>query len=358
MRIQSGRQREASEIVRYKKAAAVGRLLLGELDDPMEPISVEQYINKPRRDLASQRDAARAFLRGEVAKFCRNNFENVEPESLAKLYDVVLEHGSNWFIPLTDFEKDFGKFKVGVLKGAPLHSTIHISPWGLQTEFPEVHLLKDLAGSLNEAIEIEEKQLTPYRTKTWREWKQQQAKSEIGDLIRRRNASQRTCILSCFNLIEAYINGLAWDYVHTHDISNFLQKNRDVLTESERPVNIVTRLIRIPALVTGRNAGPLHQTRDPLKSFIEIVKPYRDAIVHASPFAAPEQFGGYDKLSKIYDLDLTTVRTAVDVTVALIKEIHRFVDGGSEMPPWFLERTDEGQFILVADAQGEDRPTS
>ncbi len=349
MEIRSGRQREASEIVRYKKAAAVGRLLLGELDDPMEPISIDQYIGKPRRDLASQRDASRSFLRGEVAKFCRNNFENIKPEDLAKLYDVLFAHGSNWFIPVADFERDFGRFKVGVLKGAPLHSTIHISPWGLQTEYPELHLLKDLAGSLNEAIEIEEKHLTPYRTKVWRERKQQATRSEIAELIRRRNASQRTCILSCFNLIEAYINGLAWDYAHTHDVSNLSQKNRDVLTEAARPVNIVTRLIRIPALVTERNTGPLHQTRDPLKSFIDVIKPYRDAIVHASPFAAPQQFGGYDKLSKIYDLDLATVRTAVDVTVGLINEIHRFVNGGSEMPLWFLNRTGDGQFILGAD---------
>src|SRR5271157_6373649 len=124
-----------------------------------------------------------------------------------------------------------------------------------------------LAGSLNEAIEIEEKHLTLYRTKVWREREQQETRSEIADLIRRRNASQRSCILSCFNLVEAYINGLAWDYAHSRDISNLSKNNRDVLTESERPVNIVTKLIRIPALVTERNTGPLHQTRDPLKSF-------------------------------------------------------------------------------------------
>jgi hypothetical protein len=44
MDIRSGRRREASEIVQCKKAAAVGRLLLGELDGPMEPITIEQYL--------------------------------------------------------------------------------------------------------------------------------------------------------------------------------------------------------------------------------------------------------------------------------------------------------------------------
>jgi hypothetical protein len=44
MDIRSGRRREASEIVQYKKAAAVGHLLLGELDGPMEAITIEQYL--------------------------------------------------------------------------------------------------------------------------------------------------------------------------------------------------------------------------------------------------------------------------------------------------------------------------
>lgn len=346
METRSGRQREAAEVVRYKKAAAVGRLLLGELNGPMPSFIIEEYLAKPRKDLISERDAVRASLRGEIAKFCRNNFENVEPEDLANLYDLLFEHGSTWFLPLTVFERDFGRFRAGRLK-APLHSTVHISPWGLQTEYAELHLVKDLALSLNEAIEIEEHRLTPYRTKSWSEIKQQAARSETAELIRRRDANQRICVLSCFNLIEAYINGLAWDYVETHDISTLSKDNRNVLTESENPVNIVKKLIRVPALTTGRETGPLHQTRDPLKSFIEIVKPYRDAIVHASPFAAPEKFGGYDKLSKLYGLSLVTVRTAVNVTVSLLKEIHQFVDGNGELPSWFLQRAADGRFIFV-----------
>jgi hypothetical protein len=341
-----GRQREALEIVRYKKAAAVGRLLLGELTGPMEPISIDRYLTKPRKELTLERDVSRTSLRGEIAKFCRNNFENIEPEDLVKLYDLLFEHHSVWFLPLTEFERDFGRFKPGVLKGAPLHSTIHISPWGLQTEYPEHSLVRDIAVSLNETIDIEEHRMTAYRTKTWQEKKEQKTRSEIADLIRRRDANQRACVLSCFNLIEAYINGLAWDYVQTHDISNLSKDNRNVLTEADRPVSIVNKLIRIPALTKGRDASPLHQTRDPLKSFVEIVKPYRDAIVHASPFAASDKFGGYDKLSKLYELELKTVRRAVDVTVSLIREIHQFIDGSGDLPTWFPQRAEDGTFLL------------
>jgi hypothetical protein len=65
----SGRRREAVEIVHRKKAAAVGRLLLGELDGPMEFISIDQYLQKPRKDLMSERSISRESLRGEIANF-------------------------------------------------------------------------------------------------------------------------------------------------------------------------------------------------------------------------------------------------------------------------------------------------
>jgi len=315
----------------------------------MESISVEQFLDKPRRELISERDALRTSLRGEIAKFCRNNFENVEPEDLGRLYDVVFEHRSEWFLPLTEFEKEFGRLKPGILKGAPPHCTVRISPWGLQTEYPEHHLIRDLAVSLNEAMDVEECGLTPYRTKSWKEQKEQRTRPEIADLIRRRNTNLRACVLSCFNLIEAYINGLAWQYVQTHDISGFTDKNRNVLTESDKFVSITDKLVKIPVLITGQEPGPLHQTHDPLKAFIEIVKPHRDAIVHASPFAAPEKFGGYNKLSKLYDLNLRTVREAVEVTMAMVKAIHRFVGGGGELPPWFLPCTPDGKFSVPAD---------
>lgn len=344
--MESGREREAAEIVSYERAAQVGRLLLGELDGPMESIFIELYLNKPRKELRERRESIRFSLRGEVAKFCQNNFVNLSPEGLAKLYEPLFEHGSDWYIPLVDFIQDFGEFRPGVLKNAPLHATVHISPWGLQSDFPEWHLVRDLAIAFNEAVEIESR-LTPYRTKTWAEKKQQETKAEIANLIRRGEVSRRTCVLSCFNLIEAYINGLAWDYVQTHNIARLSRDNQNTLAESERPVNIIDKLIKIPRLVKEADESPLHQTRDPLRAFIEVVKPYRDAIVHASPFAAPEKFGGYDKLSKLYELNLATVRQSVDITLALIAGIHQFVGGEGKLPNWTPPRDANGKFTLA-----------
>ena len=93
----------------------------------MEPIAIEQYLNKPRKELISERDASRASLRGEIGKFCRNNFESVEPEDLVKLSDLLFEHQSNWHVPLTYFIRYFGELKAGGAKALRFISTIHFT---------------------------------------------------------------------------------------------------------------------------------------------------------------------------------------------------------------------------------------
>ena len=37
------------------------------------------------------------------------------------------------------------------------------------------------------------------------------------------------------------------------------------------------------------------------------------------------------------------------MTIALVKEIHQFVNGSSELPLWFPRRTPDGRFILIAE---------
>ena len=231
-----------------------------------------------------------------------------------------------------------------MLKSIPLHATVHISPWGLKFEFPEWHLVKDVVSSFNEVLDFETK-IEPYEKLPWRIKKEKI--SEIENLMRRGAVNRRACLLSCFNLIEAYINGLAWDFVQQNDISHLSKKNRNVLTESESFVNTIDKLIKVPKLISQNENDLLHQTREPLKSFIEVIKPYRDAIVHASPFAASDQFGGYDKLKKLYELDFKTVEHSVEVTFDLIRNIHQYVRGEEKQPHWLPETTPEGKLIII-----------
>ncbi|MFQ5686826.1 MAG: hypothetical protein ACE5GV_09215 [Candidatus Scalindua sp.] len=82
-KITIGREREVAEIVRFERASQVGRLLLGELDGEMERIFPDSYIEKPRKEIKARKELIRKVLRGEVAKFCRRNFNSLRQEDLA-----------------------------------------------------------------------------------------------------------------------------------------------------------------------------------------------------------------------------------------------------------------------------------
>ncbi len=338
------REREVAEIVKFERAAQVGRLLLGDLDGEMERIFPDSYVQKPRKELKARKESIRNVLRGEVAKFCRRNFINLRPEDLAKLYEPLIKHNSSWRLPLLEFIKDYGEPREGVLKGAPLHSTIALSPWGLQTEYPEMHLFRDMAIAYNNVVKID-KELEGFRGTSWKDAKEQKSRKQIAELNRECAYNRRMCILSCFNLVEAYINGISWAYVQTQDVSKLSNKKQKILTEGQ--ASIIDKLIKIPSIVAN-GAEPLNVDEDPLKTFRETIKPFRDSIVHASPFSAPERFGGYEKLSKVYELDSPTVERTVSVTFEIISKIHLAVGSKNPLPDW-ITRHDEGLFIIEMD---------
>lgn len=225
-----------------------------------------------------------------------------------------------------------------------MHSTITFSPWGLQTEYPEMHLFRDMAIANNNVIKLE-KQLEHFHGKSWKDAKEQKKRQQIAELNRECAYNRRMCILSCFNLVEAYINGIFWAYVQKHDIPELSNKRQKILTEGQ--ASIIDKLTKIPGIVAN-GEEPLNVDEDPLKTFRETLKPFRDSIVHASPFSAPERFGGYEKLSKVYELDSFTVDKTVSVTFEIISKIHFAVGEQNPLPDW-ITRNEEGLFTIEMD---------
>ena len=329
----AGREKEINEIVKYLRAAEVGRLMLGELNGPMKTILESDYLSTSRAEIRQRRRSVRRFLKGEVLKFCRNNFEHVSPEDLGSLYDLLLENGCSIRIPLKQFSEIVGNFRSGRLD-APAHATVSLSPWGLQTDYPEILLAKDLALSFNDMLSADE-ELKTYHGISWKSVKVRETSKEVSNIYRRKQYSMRMCLLSCFNLCEAYINGLAWAHLETTDISALSNRQKDFL-EGKR--SLIERMEKVPAIVKGTENAPLNQNTPPLSEFRNLVKPFRDSIVHASPFSTPERFGGYDKLDKIYGLEVDTVRSAVDFLLEMIGEVNMFLTEELEPPSWLPTR--------------------
>lgn len=338
---QSGRAREVDAIVRHERAVEVAMLMMGKLDRPIREINEQDYIDLPRRQLKSGKRSLSDGKADEVRKWLYQNFGHRDIDRLTDLYKLLRENNSSLRLPYYDFVDLVGVPRMGVLRGAPAHSTIHVSPWGLQTEYPEMYLVRDVVISFNSAFRLNE-EFQSYEAMKWTAAKHEDTRNKVAKTRSYMQYNLRVCMISLFNLLEAYINGLSWDYDYNSEDANF-SNNDKKLIRGER--SLIDRLVKIPLIISGEETGPLSKETNPLKDFQGIFKPYRDSIVHASPFSTPEKFGGYDKLSKLYDLDVAVVKDTLDLSLDIIDKIHSHITNKPGLPQWMPSRDEDGLFI-------------
>lgn len=208
-----------------------------------------------------------------------------------------------------------------------------------------MHLARDVAIAYNAGRRLrDEMEKIEAQKPTWHKAKEERA--ELARKLSEMKYHMRMCLIGCFNLAEAYINGIAWEHIATCGVLNLSENQRKLLEGIKG--SILERLVKIPGIVMKNGMSPLCEDQPPLSEFRDIIKPYRDSIVHASPFSAPERFGGYDKLARIYELDWDTVKHAVSLTFDIILRIHCFVRKCDSRPEW-LPSFDETSHIKLVE---------
>ena len=331
MQRQSGRQREAALIQQANRAAAVGRLLLGELQDWSEFLEpdVSDLANLPRRQLKSGKADARGRLSRELKRFCDKNFVSLNVVRLSQMYgEIKAFRGME--LPLAEFESRFARVRPEVLKGNPAHLTVSVSLWGFQLKVPEEQLARDVMEAAELARDSEDK-LAAYESLTHAATLKN--RDDIRALQRKKLFAARAAVIACFNLMEAYLNGLAWDYVRTTNPATLSSRSRKLLDDSAS-ASIRDKLRKYPEIISGETIWA--EPDSDLTGFLDIVKPFRDSLVHPSPFSAPQKFGGYDKLRLLYRIDSDTAQLAASLTACLIARIHKHLRGDSaSLPSWF-----------------------
>lgn len=107
-KLSSGREREAKLIRRAKCAAAVGRLMLGELHtwDQFHVADIVDLISLPRRNLKAARVDCKKRLSPEIEDFCSKNFHEMDERKLSLLYEEIKAY-QGLELPLSEFEKSF-----------------------------------------------------------------------------------------------------------------------------------------------------------------------------------------------------------------------------------------------------------
>lgn len=331
----SGREREVKLIRQANRASATARLMLGEFDNWHEFLKADtlDLENLPRRNLKAGSKDVKHNLSPEIKRFCDRNFQSMDERKLSQLYEAVkARRGIE--LPLLEFEYQFALIQPKVLKGRPKHLTVCISLWGLQFKFPEGEIAKDLFESLDMAVEVETS-LKLFKEKQHSEIREN--RNQISRLTRRKSFAARSTVISCFNLIEAYLNGLAWDYVQTHGTDTLSNRKRSLLEDTTQ-VSIRDKLTRYPMTVTGRQLW--EEQDEELEAFMGTLKPFRDSLMHPSPFSAPEKHGGYDKLRLFYRVDCDTGLLTARLLVNLVKRIQRHIYGERTILPLWIEDLD------------------
>jgi hypothetical protein len=178
--------------------------------------------------------------------------------------------------------------------------------------------------------------------------------SETRRQCKERLALFRSTAVAAFNAVEAYLNGLAFDYVFDNR-SRLSDSAIEALTEwnthtqRAKYLTLKEKLLTYQRLTLGVDHAPLQETNcEEMRFLIESAKQLRDAIVHASPAINPVSME-LVKQRAIYGIEFSTVERIVDSTVRLVRKIEGVIFPSDErLRPWLHDRGGDGLFPAAA----------
>lgn len=150
----------------------------------------------------------------------------------------------------------------------------------------------------------------------------------------------RSVILTCFNLLESFVSGLA---------TAFLMENPNAAESvtkrlQDKNLSLRKRFVLFPSLIVGQ-PDLLTDTKPPLNLLFGELKERRDSFVHCEPGPAPTKWG-YVKEVHFHDVNRAKVQQTVDLTCEAVclawKAVH-----GREQPSWLPKRDSQGRFLRV-----------
>jgi hypothetical protein len=289
----------------------------------------------------------RDFYKSQIIK-ARHTY-GITPSSkelldLLKYIETVSEHQVVW-VPIWALRRWFKNSDSIILPHSQTfyHGSFAIDPSGalysgkvrpFETRFLEVTLFEDMCVLFN---------LT-------KEYHHNRRDDESKKVFKQRLALQRATIVAAFNVVEAYLNGIAFDYVEIHGEqvtgeAKMLLTEWDFVRQRPRYMSLRDKLLSYPRLILGLEHPPLQESNcEELKFVVETAKRYRDAIVHSSP--APNVISmDIEKERAVYSIDFETVERIVDATVTLISKLEEKVNGGKQrLEAWLHPRSSNGMF--------------
>jgi len=196
---------------------------------------------------------------------------------------------------------------------------------GAGIRHPEYHLASDMALLYNLFLDSE----------------------QLGTHFEHSQSLGRNVILTCFNLLEAFITGLAATFVWENP-----NAPRDAIQQLKgfgadgRYLNLRLdeKFEGYPALIAGKSGWSINQP--PFEDLFARVKSQRNAMTHPSMPFQPADKARIQNESRFHDITLDGVREIVGLTGDAICRVWQFVHGKPK-PSWLRLRQEDGRFPHV-----------
>lgn len=298
------------------KAMVAARLLLGDFanwEEFEENRKIASQITNRQiaRRVWSQSSYDYGHIKREVSNFIDKNFVGCEFRDLARLCDDV-KCSEGIFLRLDEFEQSYFLLAESVKRRFPFYAHVHISPFGLQFEFPEHHFLRDMETSLPDLLEISGDLAVLSIADAKRN------RDSVAKIVSREKFLSRSLVSSSFSLVEAFLSGLFYVAVQTKafgDLNCDEQFLRYAATKESAPLKD-----RLDRAVRFASEDKVNGTVEPFKSLIEFGKRYRDAIHHTTPFQRKDVEPG-GRLTALYQVRDRTALRCISLSCEAILKI-------------------------------------
>lgn len=293
---------------------------------------------------AKQLRDLRDFLRIKVDEAAAVFGLRVRPQVFKKWFKENWRSGEDIFYVSRDIIEDyFRNFTAGLtdLASFPLHVLISVDfsadsyevgkvDWYLA----EAALYEDMCVAYNQARDLQdvfsETPVDRMKVKTY-------------------HCSVRTSVLSAFYFVEAYFNGIAYDFAF-RERATLSQREAEALlecdwkTKKERWISFKEKAYQYPKIIMRLQHPPFTESNcAELKILLAESKEIRDAIVHQSPRPDPQKVRS-NKMKWMIALKVDDATRIVDAAIAYVRKVNQAIGSQGIRLDWLLERGKDDKF--------------
>lgn len=167
--------------------------------------------------------------------------------------------------------------------------------------------------------------------------------------IKTASALERATIIHAYFFVEAYLNGLAFDYYIKNE-DKLKDDEKEILTEwdskknREKHLSLRDKLLKYPRILKESKHPPLQESNCPELSYIvQKSKTLRDSIVHGSPKFDMQTYEPY-KENAFFSINFAQVQETVDNAINLVEKLETCINGNCDRIWWMAKRSQDGFF--------------